>query len=142
VIPRLGVVSTSPDLPGKLAVGGISYPHAARQLLFHQYSEEQPVEGRLHAAKSRMLRITALAENGTETLRLEGKLLAPWVAELEQACAQAQTRSPRVYLDLALVSFVDATGVCSLRALLRQGIALAACSGFVAETLGRRDSDC
>ena len=86
-----------------------------------------------------MLRITTIADNGMESLRLEGKLVGPWVAEFEQACEAAQIRSSRVYLDLALVTFVDTAGASSLRALVSQGVVLAACSGFVTELLQDRE---
>lgn len=82
-----------------------------------------------------MLRITRLDGNtGTAaTLRLEGKLLGPWVDELVQASAAL----PRVRLDLSAVSFVDAAGMRALRELVRHGATVAACSGFVAELLQR-----
>jgi hypothetical protein len=68
-------------------------------------------------------------------LKLEGKLLEPWVEELRRACAGARAVSGSLSLDLASVSFVDAAGARALRELLEQGITIVACSNFVAELL-------
>jgi anti-anti-sigma regulatory factor len=83
-----------------------------------------------------VLRITRItASDGAEILKLEGKLLEPWVAELLHASAQSLAQSVRICLDLGAVSFVDAAGARALRHLLSQGITIAACSGFIAELL-------
>jgi ABC-type transporter Mla MlaB component len=87
-----------------------------------------------------MLRITRSADfDRREVLKLEGKLMGPWVAELEQACRGQAEASDRLALDLAAVSFVDTAGVVLLRDLVARGARLAGCSTFVAEVL-RRDS--
>jgi hypothetical protein len=78
-----------------------------------------------------MLRITPVHD----ALRLEGKLLGPWVAELARACAEQPAPDGRLSLDLAAVTFVDGPGVELLRDLLRRGIRLGPCSGLVAELL-------
>jgi anti-anti-sigma regulatory factor len=79
-----------------------------------------------------MLRITHVhARDSAPTLRLEGKLVGPWVAELARACDGPD----RLRLDLAAVTFVDGPGVKLLRKLLGRGATLAACSGLVAELL-------
>jgi ABC-type transporter Mla MlaB component len=89
-----------------------------------------------------MLRITRVHGRHTApTLRLEGKLLGPWVAELARACAELPCSSSPLRLDLSAVTFVDDPGVQLLRDLLGRGVTLAACSGLVAELLhgeGRR----
>ncbi len=83
-----------------------------------------------------MLRITEMASTeSVSTIKLEGKLLDPWVGEVRKACAAARVRSGRTRLDLAAVTFVDAAGVDLLRELIRQGVEIAACSGYVAEIL-------
>ena len=88
-----------------------------------------------------MLRITRLHGNaGAPLLRLEGKLLEPWVEEVRQACAASARGTDHLSLDLAAVTFVDAAGARLLRELLQQGIALVACSGFVAALLEREKS--
>jgi len=64
-------------------------------------------------------------------LKLEGKLLEPWLGTLRQVCAQANG----VCLDLSAVTFVDAASGQMLRDLLSQGVTITACSNLVAELL-------
>jgi ABC-type transporter Mla MlaB component len=87
-----------------------------------------------------MLRITRIAGSDSETLVLEGKLLEPLLGELRQACARPNGRPICLRLDLSAVTFVDAAGTQLLRELMDQGIAIAACSGFVAVLLHREQS--
>ncbi|MBL1264084.1 hypothetical protein [Candidatus Methylomicrobium oryzae] len=84
-----------------------------------------------------MLRITLIENNPNEPLLIvEGKVLGPWVAELEAAVARAQDSSPGgLSLDIAAVSFVDARGIALLHRLLGQGVRLRAASPFVLELL-------
>ena len=85
-----------------------------------------------------MLRITACPpQHPTPTLKLEGKLLGPWVDELQQACATTAAPLCQVCLDLSAVSYVDGAGVALLRDLQRRGVRLTSCSGFIAELLHR-----
>ena len=44
----------------------------------------------------------------TPTLKVEGKLLAPWIGESESACDTARDAMDDVRLDLFDVTFVDA----------------------------------
>ena len=71
----------------------------------------------------------------TQTLKVEGKLLGPWIDELESACGRSNFDPERVFLDLARLSFVDAEGARFLKGLIRDGVRVIACSGFVAEML-------
>ena len=88
-----------------------------------------------------MLRITRLTSgDSAQTIKLEGNLLGPWVDEVRGACAQAMARPGRTRLDLAAVTFVDTAGVALLRELIRQGVEIAACSGYVAELLQGADT--
>lgn len=82
-----------------------------------------------------MLRITPLHDSRGPGLRLEGKLLGPWIDELRTACAGLADQTPRPRLDLTAVSFVDAAGAALLEELRRKGFDLAACSGYVAAIL-------
>ena len=83
-----------------------------------------------------MLRITACTPApDAATLKLEGKLLGPWVAELRQACAATTVAPAQLSLDLSAVSYADSAGVSLLCALRRQGVRLAPCSGFLAALL-------
>jgi hypothetical protein len=71
----------------------------------------------------------------TRTLKLEGKLLAPWIGELESACGTSQLAADRVRLDLCDLTFVDEAGARFLERLIRDGARVIACSGYVAELL-------
>lgn len=82
-----------------------------------------------------MLKITRIVSSDTDTLKLEGKLLAPWVGELLRVLGESNGHANRVRLDLSAVTFVDAAGQELLRDLIHRGVALAACSAFVAELL-------
>jgi hypothetical protein len=82
-----------------------------------------------------MLRITVSGQDGTNTsVRLEGKLLAPWIEEVRGLFLTA-TSAPRPSLDLSGITFVDAAGTDLLRLLLRLGVHIDACSPYVAELL-------
>jgi anti-anti-sigma regulatory factor len=83
-----------------------------------------------------MLRLTRIADRQpSQTIQLEGKLLAPWVDEVRQACAAGMDSSSRISLDLSALTFVDAAGEGLLRDLIGRGLAVVACSGYVAELL-------
>ncbi len=88
-----------------------------------------------------MLRITRTPGDGPAVLKLEGKLLAPWVEEVRQAVLDAGRRSAAgmpTALDLSGVTFVDAEGADLLRHLLAGGVRLCDCSNFVRELLRAR----
>jgi anti-anti-sigma regulatory factor len=83
-----------------------------------------------------MLMITPLdASDRGRTLKVEGKLLAPWIGELEAACREARAMRSPVCLDLRGLTFVDAEGARLLASLIRDGAEVIGCSGFVAEML-------
>ena len=83
-----------------------------------------------------MLRLTRIVDiHSTLTLRLEGKLLGPWVEEVRQACVSGAVSSTRTSLDLSALTFVDAAGERLLRDLIDQGLEVAACSSYIAELL-------
>ena len=85
-----------------------------------------------------MLRITRLFPDGLAvTVKLEGELVGDWVVATRDACTIFGRTAPRLRLDLAAVTFVDAAGVRLLRDLLAEGAEIATCSGFVGELLHR-----
>src|SRR5215203_2174077 len=94
---------------------------------------------------STMLRITPLTslEHAGPSLKLEGQLAGPWVKALRQAhdehvkllSAVDAAPTPRLALDLADVSFIDASGVALLRALVTEGVELKNRSAYVTELL-------
>ena len=56
-----------------------------------------------------MLRITVQKGSSPSTLKLEGKLVGPWVEELERIW-RTRSVSENVLIDLFDVNFVDASG--------------------------------
>jgi ABC-type transporter Mla MlaB component len=83
-----------------------------------------------------MLRITTIPANGLAVVvKLEGKLLEPWISELHDACRAARKQDASATLDLAGVSYIDAPGTIALRDMIRGGIAVTGCSPLVAELL-------
>jgi anti-anti-sigma regulatory factor len=87
-----------------------------------------------------MLRITKVADGSGLLLKLEGKLLEPWVEELARAARRPLPEGRgHVRLDLSSVTFADEAGVRLLRELLRQGVEIAAASAFVAALLRLED---
>ncbi len=82
-----------------------------------------------------MLRITTVRRGLQTILKLEGKLLEPWIEEFHAACTQAEIRSGHVGLDLADLTYADAAGTQLLRSLVQRGVPIIACSAFVAELL-------
>ena len=84
-----------------------------------------------------MLRMTHSTDEGRSTLHLEGKLLAPWVGELEVLVNGAAGGLPQ-RIDLGGVTFVDPAGADLLRTLREAGVEITSCSAFVAELLESR----
>jgi anti-anti-sigma regulatory factor len=72
---------------------------------------------------------------GTVVLKLEGRVIGPWVEELERSCAEVMTRGMALTLDLSAVSFVDRRGIALLARLGTRGVVLLHCPRFVAEQL-------
>jgi hypothetical protein len=82
-----------------------------------------------------MFRITPTGGDAEPALRLEGRLVEPWPAELLSAWREAAGGGRRVVLDLFGVTFVDTAGANCLRGLMARGAAIRGSSGFIAELL-------
>ena len=82
-----------------------------------------------------MLRITKSRQNeDVHLVKLEGKLLEPWVEEVRGAfVGEPEAELPR--LDLSGITFVDRPGTELLRQLLREGVRIESCPPFVAALL-------
>ena len=65
------------------------------------------------------------AEEAT-TFMLEGRLVGPWVSELENCWQRAVAAEPRrsVLVNLQEVSFVDSAGIALLTRMCRHGVRL------------------
>jgi anti-anti-sigma regulatory factor len=83
------------------------------------------------------MKITVVESSSKEVrLRVEGRLTGRWVEELRRTCdLQALTDGIRLTLDLADVSFADASGVELLKELRIRLVTLLSPSSFVAEQL-------
>jgi anti-anti-sigma regulatory factor len=95
------------------------------------------------AFRAGMLRISPIpTADGGVVLRLEGRLVGPWVAELRKACEGPLRAGRGLTLDAAAVSFIDGDGLALVKALQTRRVRLMHCSPFVAEQLrGLRHAD-
>jgi len=83
-----------------------------------------------------MLKISQAGKaNHSVTLKLEGRVVGPWVGELRQVCELILSQDRRLKLDLAEVSFADADGMVTLTNLKSRGVTVTNCSPFVEEQL-------
>ncbi len=83
-----------------------------------------------------MLRIEFVdGPSDATTLRLEGRVIGPWVDELRRVCERALASGGTLTLDLGDVSFVDRAGVRLLKSLTGRDVMLLNGSGFVGEQL-------
>jgi anti-anti-sigma regulatory factor len=83
-----------------------------------------------------MLKISQIGpDTRTVTLRLEGRIVGPWVAELQHSCQGVLTGDRSLTLHLADVEFMDAPGVALLSSLRARGVSLLYCPPFAAEQL-------
>jgi ABC-type transporter Mla MlaB component len=86
-----------------------------------------------------MLRISEMESGtGTVVLKLEGRLVGPWVDELYRAYEKYSGRNDPVELNLADVSYVDRKGVTLLQSLKLRNVRFHGCSPFVEEELKER----
>lgn len=83
-----------------------------------------------------MLKITQIGPaNHAVTLRLEGRVVGPWVTELSKSCEDVFAGGRSLKLHLADVEFMDAQGVALLASLRSRGVSLLECRPFAAEQL-------
>ena len=83
-----------------------------------------------------MLKISIISDSDQAIqFQLEGKLVGPWVEELQRLSHEALSYQKAVSLDLERVSFVDSRGVTLLRDLARRQVSQVNCSQFVSQQL-------
>ena len=85
-----------------------------------------------------MLRIHIEHEPEGARLRLEGKLIHPWVGELVQVWMDLAASLPRqtpIHVDLGAVSFVDARGKTLLASMLKGGCFLHGTGPFISAVI-------
>jgi ABC-type transporter Mla MlaB component len=74
-----------------------------------------------------MIRITLVDGEADQRLKVEGKLAAPEVSELESAWKQArQAYRGRIVVDLSEITFIDSSGEAALMAMIDKGVRLTA----------------
>lgn len=73
--------------------------------------------------------------NRAVVLRLEGRVVGPWVSELKNSCEEVLTEGRLLHLHLADVEFMDTQGVALLSTLRARGVVLLECPPFAAEQL-------
>lgn len=80
-----------------------------------------------------------ISEAGTPAhsviLKLEGRVIGPWVGELRRICEPLLAEDRVLKLDLAEVSYVDAEGVAALNGFKARGVTLKNCSPFVEQQI-------
>jgi len=83
-----------------------------------------------------MLRITQPVNSDQDlTVKLEGRLVGPWVDELQLACLAFLNTGRVLDLDLSHVTYADLEGAKLLVSLKLHGVKLKACSPFISEQL-------
>ncbi len=83
-----------------------------------------------------MLRITReQTAPSTVTLKLDGRIVGPWVSELEATTEGILAGRSHLTLNLANVEFLDRRAVALIRRLVDRGVGIEGCPGFVAEQL-------
>ena len=83
-----------------------------------------------------MLKISQAGSlNHCVTLKLEGRIVGPWVTELRRVCELLLAEDRELKLDLADVSYVDGGGVAALTAFKSSGAKLTNCSPFVEQQI-------
>ena len=88
-----------------------------------------------------MLKITQIAgPENTVVLKVEGKLLEPWIDELRQSVSRLSNDGKKLCLDLAALSYADLAGTAALSELVQRGAVIMAASGFITALLGRAKS--
>jgi hypothetical protein len=76
-----------------------------------------------------------MPRNHSVTLRFEGRLVGPWVAEANLVCERLLSETPLLQLDLADLSYLDRAGAMLLLDLRTRGVSLLNGSPFIEEQL-------
>lgn len=69
------------------------------------------------------------------TLRLEGRVIGPWVAELRTVCEEVFSHGRSVSLDVAEVTFMDREAIALLRKMNGLVVTLVNCPPLLTEQL-------
>lgn len=81
-----------------------------------------------------MLKITEINQTKDEmTLKLEGKVVGPWVQEIRETCNQALLNFNRLILDMSEVSFIERNAIPLFQELQNRNVVFINCSPFLSE---------
>ncbi|MFY9221161.1 MAG: STAS domain-containing protein [Blastocatellia bacterium] len=83
-----------------------------------------------------MLRMTTIITDAQKVIfLLEGKIINPWVEEINKECQKHFSIYEKLILDVSQVSFVDEEGVKLLKNLIKDKVELVGCSLFLSKLL-------
>jgi len=83
-----------------------------------------------------MLKISKVEPvNHAVVLRLEGRVVGPWVTELQKSCEEVLADGRSLKLHLANVEFLDRQGIALLLKLRSHGVVVVDPPPFIAEQL-------
>ena len=90
-----------------------------------------------------MLKVTTTDQNQTVTLKLEGKLVGPWVQEVTRVWDDT-ARTPRggYVIDLRSVTFIDSPGKALLATMSRHGAQLIAADCLTRNIVDEIEREC
>jgi anti-anti-sigma regulatory factor len=91
-----------------------------------------------------MLRITITDGSAEQRWILQGRLIVPWIGELERSWTQSRSRhdAMRYVVDLTDVTLIDERGEKLLEAMKRAGAEFIACGVYIKHVLEVIDSQC
>lgn len=79
-----------------------------------------------------MLRITTIDERDqTVRLKVEGRVVGAWVAELEHACNVFLAQKKQIVLDFSGVNFLDRQGIETLKKIAGKRVKISGASLWV-----------
>ena len=81
-----------------------------------------------------MLRISLSADDAVATVRLDGKLLHPWIDEVRTTVSRAAAGG-RPLVNLEGLTFADQAGIAFLHELTASGVVVQGASPFINELL-------
>jgi hypothetical protein len=86
-----------------------------------------------------MLRITTSNFENTRSMKIEGRVIGPWVAELKKAWLESALRAQGkpIRVDLRAVSFADTEGRDLLLKMREEGAVLIGPSAYIHQVLER-----
>lgn len=89
-----------------------------------------------------MFKITAIEAQGQQTLVLEGKLVDPWLAELERTWNEMRCRGDsKMVIDLKDVTAISERGEVLLRQMMAEGAKFNCCRGVLTRHVVQRSVD-